>query len=182
VRSASPPAAATKRIGIAEGSPAGETSGRGAVPGPALDGEPPTVDQSREWPYRDTAPRQDPAESRLDPIWGSDPPDAVRWHMDMTPEEEPPASRPNEPDAAVGWFSATADPARFTETLSERLSAERPVEALSHDRRKDEPAVPRRSRDAVGADPTATVPVAGPLGPAGPGVCLLYTYPSPRDS
>ena len=89
--------------------------------------------------------------------------------MDMTPEEEPPASRPNDPDAAVGWFSATADPAR-PETLSERLSAERPVEALSHDHSKDEPAVPRRSRDAVGADPTATVPVAGPAEPAGPGV------------
>jgi chromosome partitioning protein len=170
VRSASPPAAATKRIGIAEGSPAGETSGRGAVPGPALDGEPPTVDQSREWPYRDTAPRQDPAESRLDPIWGSDPPDAVRWHMDMTPEEEPPASRPNDPDAAVGWFSATADPARFTGTLSERLSAERPAQALPHDHSKDEPAVPRRSRDAAGADPTATGPAAEPAGPAGPGI------------
>jgi chromosome partitioning protein len=87
VRSASPPATTTDRAGIAEGSPAGERSGRGAVPGPAQDGETSTVDQSREWPYRDTAPRQDPAESRLDPIWGADPPDAVQWHMDMTNEE-----------------------------------------------------------------------------------------------
>jgi chromosome partitioning protein len=84
VRPASPPAGTAGRAGIAEASPAGERSGRGAVPEPAQDGETPTVDQSREWPFRDTAPRQDPAESRLDPIWGDDPPDAVRWHMDMT--------------------------------------------------------------------------------------------------
>jgi chromosome partitioning protein len=45
------------------------------------------VDQSREWPYRDTAPRQDPAEARVDPIWGADPPDSVRWHMDMTGDQ-----------------------------------------------------------------------------------------------
>jgi chromosome partitioning protein len=106
VRSASPPTATTNRAGIAEGSPAGETSGRGAVPRPAQDGEPPTVDQSREWPYRDTAPRQDPAEARLDPIWGSDPPDAVRWHMDMTPDEESAPSSPNEhPDPRRGFRS-----------------------------------------------------------------------------
>jgi chromosome partitioning protein len=203
---ASPPTATTNRAGIVEGSPAGERSGRGAVPRPAQDGEPPTVDQSREWPYRDTAPRQDPAESRIDPIWGSDPPDSVRWHMDMTPEQLPGSSAPAEPidprrgtetgdgehhpepgreeagegldgsppaaadaglpaapagatlrhgqapeafeadegpsngepmptaDAAsaVGWFSAGADPARFTETLSGRLSAERPVDEPTH--------------------------------------------------
>jgi hypothetical protein len=90
VRSASPPAGTTEGAGIAEASTAGEASGRGAVPGPAQDGETSTVDQSREWPYRDTAPRQDPAESRLDPIWGSDPPDAGRWHMGMTPTSSPP--------------------------------------------------------------------------------------------
>jgi chromosome partitioning protein len=89
VRSASPPTGTAGRAGIAEASPAGERSGRGAAPGSAQDGETPTVDQSREWPFRDTAPRQDPAESRLDPIWGADPPDAVRWHMDMTPDQEP---------------------------------------------------------------------------------------------
>ena len=88
VRSASPPAATSERAGIAEASPAGERSGRDAVPGPAQDGETSTVDQSREWPDRDTAPRQDPAESRLNPIWGSDPPDAVRWHMGMTPTDQ----------------------------------------------------------------------------------------------
>ena len=88
VRPASPSAGTTERAGIAEGTPAGERSGRGAVPGPAQDGETSTVDQSREWPYRDTAPRQDPAESRLDPIWGADPPDSVRWHMGMTTSEE----------------------------------------------------------------------------------------------
>jgi hypothetical protein len=281
VRSASPPAATTKRAGIAEGSPAGETSGRGAVPGSAQDGEPPTVDQSREWPYRDTAPRQDPAESRLDPIWGSDPPDAVRWHMDMTPDQDPPVSRPDEtqaardpgttpvpassttssssdreavpatpagrldrattlapgspghgaghragngseaegseqsarrvagdpgvadrptgpageprhrgqpsgvpaggegpingastaagdPGPAVGWFSANADPARLTETLSGRLSAERPVEALSHDHGEGEPAVPQEPGDPFDAHPTAPVPVAGPSASARP--------------
>jgi chromosome partitioning protein len=230
VRSASPPAATSERAGIAEASPAGERSGRGAVPGPAQDGETSTVDQSREWPYRDTAPRQDPAESRLNPIWGSDPPDAVRWHMGMTPTEQerpatgspgdqasshaeaqpraheapavPPArseadegtavsppdpeaseppprqpgdherdpldpgdvdgngsSPPEEPpapvpharaqriappaapedqassavstpmdSATVGWFSTSANPAQKTRTLSERLSAERPVD------------------------------------------------------
>jgi chromosome partitioning protein len=245
------------------------------------------VDQSREWPYRDTAPRQDPAESRLDPIWGSDPPDAVRWHMDMTPDQELPASRPDErtdarhedaadpdpgatldlaasppsssgdpeavsastadqparatppgfpghgtghparsgteargpgqparggtkepgdagrppgstgeprqhgqpsgmpvagegavssvaasagdPGSAVGWFSATADPARFTETLSGRLSAERPVEAPPHDHGKDEQAVPQEPRDMLGAQPTVPLP-AGPSEPARPGV------------
>jgi chromosome partitioning protein len=88
---------------MAEASPAGERSGRGAVPGPAQDGETSTVDHSREWPYRDTASRQDPAESRLDPIWGADPPDSVRWHMGMTTDEEPatakrqgPLSQPNQ--------------------------------------------------------------------------------------
>ena len=90
MRSASPPAGTTDRAGIAAASPAGETSGRDAVPGSAQDGETPTVDQSREWPFRDTAPRQDPAASRLDPIWGSDPPDSVRWHMDMTTDQEAP--------------------------------------------------------------------------------------------
>ena len=300
MRSASPPAATTKRAGIAEGSPAGETRGRGAVPGSAQDGEPPTVDQSREWPYRDTAHRQDPAESQLDPIWGSDPPDAVRWHMDMTPDQEPPAAGPDEtqardpgttpvpassttssssdhgavpatpagrperatlapnspghgaghpagngaeaegtgqsapkaaggpgeaalggqqhilaqpgaedpgaadrptgpageprdrgpisgmpaggegpinaaptaagdPGSAVGWFSANADPARLSETLSGRLSAERPVEALSHEQGDDEPAVPQEPRDAFDAHPTAPAPVAGPSAPASPG-------------
>jgi chromosome partitioning protein len=99
VRSASPPATTMERAGIAEGSPAGETSGRGAVPGPAQDGETSTVDQSREWPYRDTAPRQDPTESRLDPIWGADPPDAGRWHMDMTADEE--TTTADRQDAAV---------------------------------------------------------------------------------
>ena len=89
VRSASPPAGTAGRAGIAEASPTGERSARDAALGPAQDGETSTVDQSREWPFRDTAPG-DPAESRLDPIWGADPPDAVRWQMGMTPDQEPP--------------------------------------------------------------------------------------------
>jgi chromosome partitioning protein len=93
VRSASPSAGTAGRAGIAEASPAGERSGRDAAPGPAQYGETSTVDQSREWPFRDTAPRQDPAESRLDPIWGADPPDAFRWHMGMTPDQEPTTPR-----------------------------------------------------------------------------------------
>jgi chromosome partitioning protein len=135
VRSASPPATTTERAGIAEGSPAGEMSGRGAVPGSAQDGETSTVDQSREWPYRDTAPRQDPAESRLDPIWGSDPPDAVRWHMGMTTEE---AATAHGQDGTTNAQAAqaqphdngTTDPARSTESASEGRPGEaaRPVE------------------------------------------------------
>jgi chromosome partitioning protein len=103
VSSASPPAATTDSAGIAEASPAGERSGRDAVPGSAQDDGTPTVDQSREWPFRDTAPRQDPAASRLDPIWGSDPPDAGRWHMDMTTDQEAPTSGSSEasPDSAT---------------------------------------------------------------------------------
>ena len=88
MRSASSPAGTAGRAGSAEGSPAGEWSGRGVVPGSVQDGETSTVDQSREWPFRDTAPRQDPTESRIDPIWGGDPPDAVRWHMDMAGDQE----------------------------------------------------------------------------------------------
>ena len=109
MRSASPPAGTAGRAGIAEASPAGERSGRDGAPGPAQGGETSTVDQSREWAFRDTAPRQDPAESRLDPIWGADPPDAVRWHVGMTPDQEPTTSRssdiqtksPHDPAGAV---------------------------------------------------------------------------------
>ena len=83
-----PPATSTDRAGIAEGSPAGEKSGHEAVPGAAPDAGTSTVDQSRGWPYRDAPPGQDPAESQLDPIWGADPPDAVRWRMDVSAGEE----------------------------------------------------------------------------------------------
>jgi chromosome partitioning protein len=86
-RPASPPAT-TETARTTEGSTAGETSGHHAVAGPAQDDETPTADQSRELPYGDTEPRQDPAESRLDPIWGSDLPDALRGHMGMTTYEE----------------------------------------------------------------------------------------------
>src|SRR4029453_2295749 len=106
--SAAARAAATERPGIAKGSPAGETSGRGAVPGQAQDGETSTVDQSREGPYRDTAPRQDPAESRLAPIGGSHPPDAVRWHMGMTTDEE--AATAHGQDASTSAQAAQAQP------------------------------------------------------------------------
>ena len=93
MRSASPSTGTAGGAGIAEASPAGERSGRDAVIGSVQDGETPTVNQSREWPFRDTALGQDPAESRHDPIWGADPPDAVRWHMDMTPDQVPVTSR-----------------------------------------------------------------------------------------
>src|SRR4030095_4783562 len=113
VRSTSPSAGTTARAGIAEASPAGERSGHGAVPEPAQDGETSTVDQSREWPYRDTAPRQEPAESALDPIWGSDPPDAARWHMGMTPtDQDPPVARTqSEQSPSRPETQARSDPA-----------------------------------------------------------------------
>jgi chromosome partitioning protein len=140
---ASPPTATTNRAGIVEGSPAGERSGRGAVPRPAQDGEPPTVDQSREWPYRDTAPRQDPAESRLDPIWGSDPPDAVRWHMDMTPEQLPGSSAPAEP----------IDPRRGTETGEGPAMPPVPIPPAASTTQE---AAPAGSADNTDQAPTAT--------------------------
>jgi chromosome partitioning protein len=92
VRSASPPAT-TETASITEGSPPGETSGHRAVLGPAQNDETPTADQSRGSSYGDTEPRQDPAESRLDPIWGSDLPDALRGHRGRTTNEE--AATPN---------------------------------------------------------------------------------------
>jgi chromosome partitioning protein len=113
VRPASPPGGTTERAGIAEASPAGERSGRGAVPGPAQDGETSAVDQSREWPIGDTAPRQDPAESRLDPIWGADPPDSVRWHMGMSTNEETATSRGQDPQARPSQ-GGTTEPDRHT--------------------------------------------------------------------
>ena len=88
VRPAPPPATTTETASITEGSPAGETSGHDAVPGPAHDHETSTADHAPESPYGDTGPRQDPAESRPDPIWGSDPPDAVRGHIGTTTNEE----------------------------------------------------------------------------------------------
>ena len=128
MRSASPPAATAERAGIAEASPAGETSGRGAVPRPAQDGETSTVDQSREWPYRDTAPRQDPAESRLDPIWGTDPPDAVRWHMGMTPADQDSTSSATSPP---GQPSARTRPA--TGSPNDQSSSQADAQPHSHE-------------------------------------------------
>jgi chromosome partitioning protein len=117
VRPASPPGSTTERAGIVEASPAGERSGRGAVPGPAQDGETSTVDQSREWPFRDTAPRQDPAESRLDPIWGADPPDSVRWHTDMSTNEETATGTGQDPQARPNQ-DGTSEPERHTASTS----------------------------------------------------------------
>ena len=87
VRPASPPAT-TETASITEGSAAGETSGHHAGAGLAQGDGTPTAFQSREPPYGDTEPRRDPAESRLDPIWGSDLPDALRGHTGMTAYEE----------------------------------------------------------------------------------------------
>jgi chromosome partitioning protein len=169
VRSASPPAATTDRAGIAEGSPAGERSGRGAVPGPAQDGETSTVDQSREWPQRDTAPRQDPAESRLDPIWGGDPPDAVRWHMGMTNEEvataqgEDPTTNAQAAPAKPHQ-NGTTGPARTAESAS----GDAPREAAP-------PAEPRMTH---GKSSAAT---ARPPHEAGPDVGWFSTAPGAGD-
>jgi hypothetical protein len=160
VRSASPPTGTTERAGIAEASTAGETSGRGAVPGTAQDGETSTVDQSREWPYRDTAPRQDPAESRLDPIWESDPPDAVRWHMGMTPTDQgaPVAMSPNEqppsrPDAHPSPQPAPTDPNRRSETEKGAASSP-PPEAPQ----RFEGQVSEREHDQPGEGATGSSP------------------------
>jgi chromosome partitioning protein len=118
VRSASPPAGTTERAGIAEGSPAGEKSGRGAVPGPAQDSETSTVDQSREWPFRDTAPGQDPAGARLDPIWGADPPDSVRWHTGMTADEETATAKTQDQQSPPSQNSPS-EPERRTASTAE---------------------------------------------------------------
>ena len=145
MRSASPPAGTTDRASIAEASPAGERSGRDAVPGSAQDGETPTVDQSREWPFRDTAPRQDPAASRLDPIWGSDPPDAVRWHMDMTTDQEAPTSG-----------SSDASPDSETEELT------------GEERGSDRPAATSSSTDGDASATPASTEASAPDGGPGP--------------
>ena len=166
MRSASPPAGTAGGAGIAEASPVGEKSGRGADTGPSQDGETPTVNQSREWPFRDTAPRQDPAEARLDPIWGTDPPDAVRWHMDMNADQEPNASRsptrqpepPHDP-AADGRSSPSSLPSAFAPPSPEtdRPSSTLPSTGASPDAGESEAtggrtAVPTlRSSDSVGA-------------------------------
>jgi chromosome partitioning protein len=116
----SPPAPITGREGVVEAPPAGEISGRVAFSGSRQDGETSTVDQSREWPFRDTAPRQDPAVSRPDPIWGDDVPHSVRWHMGMATgeghpdqsEQPGPATEAGVADPAAGdagWFSVDPD-------------------------------------------------------------------------
>jgi chromosome partitioning protein len=137
-----------ERAGIAEGSPAGETSGRGAVPGPAQDDETSTVDQSREWPYRDTAPRQDPTESRRDPIWGADPPDAVQWHMDMATNEETAAADTQDPQPQA-HRNGTTTPAGSPSSASAGATGQAPppAEAGTAYREPDEPDA-ATSRDA----------------------------------
>jgi chromosome partitioning protein len=68
------------------------------------------VDQSREWPYRDTAPRQDPAEARVDPIWGADPPDSARWQMDMTADQATSGSSPTAAPSSQGSTGSEPEP------------------------------------------------------------------------
>jgi chromosome partitioning protein len=144
VGSASPPAPATGREGAVRQSAAGERSGRAAFPTRRQDGETSTVDESREWPYPETAPRQGSIGDRPDPVWGGDPPDAiVRWHMGMTAEgagptpdgaslgarttAEPPGGDGDQADTDDrGWLAARPRRARFSGPLAERLSAERP--------------------------------------------------------
>jgi chromosome partitioning protein len=180
VRSASPPTATTERAGTAEEPPAGERSGRGAVPGPAQDGETSTVDQSREWPYRDTAPRQDPAEARVDPVWGADPPDSVRGHMDMTAD-------PATPDS--GSPGAPTDPQDLARTESSRSGRDQgpsagppgagagvapavaPDDGLSSEQQGHSAGqAPERDEQAVGPGDDQATSLVGPPGePAGEG-------------
>ena len=147
MRSESPSTGTAGGAGIAEASPAGERSGRDAVIGSVQDGETPTVNQSREWPFRDTALRQDPAEARHDPIWGTDPPDAVRWHMDMTPDQEPITSRsPTTNGDVAGQESVDADDVQQVEQPSaEQVS----VEQVQVDQ-DDHAAGPDREAGAAG--------------------------------
>ena len=163
MRSASPSTRTAGGAGIAEASPAGEKSGRGADTGPSQDGETPTVNQSREWPFRDTAPRQDPAEDRLDPIWGTDPPDAVRWHMDMTPDPESNTSRsptrqqepPHDP-AAAGRSSPASPPSAFAPS-STTDSPSSPVSSTAV------PLGTGESDVSVGQDAVPTLRGSGPV-------------------
>jgi chromosome partitioning protein len=145
VRSASPPASTTERAGIAEASPAGERSGRGAVPGPAHDGETSTVDQSRERPVRDTAARQDPAGSRVDPIWGADPPDSVRWQMGMTSNEEAATDKQQDPQSQPNQ-NGTTEP--------EHSTASTAGEAIE----QAGPPAEQRDADGVTTPPTSRTP------------------------
>ena len=155
MRSASPPAGTTDRASIAEASPAGERSGRDAVPGSAQDGETPTVDQSREWPFRDTAPRQDPAASPLDPIWGSDPPDAVRWHVDMTTDQE--ASTSGSPDRITRFRDRRARRCRNGVPIAQRPHRPRRTATPPQRRHRLKRPRPMASRDPRHAvDPVST--------------------------
>ena len=149
-----PSAPTTGREGAVEAQPAGERSGRVPFSGPRQDGATSTVDQSREGPFRDTAPGQDPAVSRPDPIWGDDVPHSVGWRTGMVTGEDHPdqSEQPGaaaEPDAAdsptgdAGWFSV--DPG--TEGL-ERSGADQrgPVPTVSREAGRaasvDRPAAP----------------------------------------
>jgi hypothetical protein len=103
------------------------------------------VDQSRERPVRDTASRQDPAESRVDPIWGADPPDSVRWHMGVTSNEEAapdkqqvPRSQPNQ--------NGTTEPERSTAS-----TAGKAIEQAG-------PPAEQRATDGVTTPPTSRTP------------------------
>jgi chromosome partitioning protein len=115
-------------------SPAGEPSGHVTFSGSRQDGETATVDQSREWPNRDTAPRQDPAVSRPDPIWGDDAPNSVRWHRGMATGEGDP-HQPEQPGAAAppaaepaaagsGWFSVDPSPDQLARSADDRRATE----------------------------------------------------------
>jgi chromosome partitioning protein len=189
VRSASPPAGTTDRASIAETSPAGEMSGRGAVPGSAQDGETSTVDQSREWPARDTASSQDPAESRLDSIWGADPPDSVRWHMDMTPGKGATASqalgaqsKPEHSARAEGQLDDTVDPAAPPSPSS--VGADSPGDSSSIEGwSSDQPAVgiegSLASANPTAADTSAAEPGAARLEPSAGSTSVL---PSNQES
>jgi chromosome partitioning protein len=78
----------------------------------------------------------------------------------MAPEDDVssapsmPSSRDN---AAIGWFSISADPAQVTRTLSERLSAERPIDEPMGDLTSEEHASEEHAAPE-GADNPAAIP------------------------
>jgi chromosome partitioning protein len=130
------------------------------------------VDESREWPYRETAPRQGSIEDRPDPVWGGDLPDAiVRWHMGMTAEGAgPPGGRGDGDEAASddrGWFAATPRGGRFGGPIEGRLGAERPS------------AEPPAASGQASASPPPAFDHGGAAGPDLVTIGTVYIDPEP---
>jgi chromosome partitioning protein len=183
VQPASPPKGTTKSADTADAPPAGENGGHDVGSGPAHDGDTSPEDQSREGPAGGNAPRQDPTESRLDPIWGADPPDAVRWHMDMTPGQEPSTTRlqaaphPRATDPAAGAPSMPTVPPPPTAPGGGSSPEPRPDEALS-DHGAGAIAPPAGPDQRPGQAAHERAGPQGSVGPeAGPASEILPTVP-----